>query len=174
MDEVKANIANLFKTLLMGILICGVLTACGFNPRSPTDNIPQQMRVLYLDSSNPYHPLVVQLHRTLQALNVQFTQFRKNSPVILRINDINWNAIIPPIMSTTNTITYTYVLHVTVALETKEGKRIRGPHTFSLSRTLVQNNTQLYTPNATRLMKREMTRTMVDLIYHYLTTTPNR
>lgn len=173
MDKIKAKIADLFKTLLMGILICGVLTACGFKPRSPSD-IPQQMRVLYLDSSNPYHPLVVQLRRTLKALNVQFTQFKKNAPVILQINGINWNAIIPPIVSTTNTITYTYVLHVTVALETKEGKRVRGPHTFSLSRTLVQNNAQLYTPNATRLMKREMTRTMVDLIYHYLTTTPNR
>ena len=174
MEEIKVNIANLFKMLLMGILISGVLTACSFKPRSPSD-ITQRMHVLYIDSSNPYHPLVVQLRRTLQALNVQFTQFRKNALVVLRINDINWNTSTPPIMSINNTITYTYALHVTVTLETKEGKGIRGTHTFSLSRTLVQNNIQLYTPNTTRLMKREMTKTMVDLIYHYfITTTPNQ
>lgn len=173
MGKVKANIMNLFKIPLMGILICGILTTCGFEPRSASD-INQQMRVLYLDSSNPYHPLIVQLRRTLRGLNVQFTQFRKNASVILRINDINWNVIIPPIVSITSTITYTYVLHVTVALETKEGKIIRDPRTFSLSRTLVQNNTQLYTPNATRLMKHEMIQTMVDLIYHYITTIHNR
>lgn len=173
MDEVKTNVMNLFKMLLISILICGILTACGFKPRSIND-ITQQMHVLYLDSSNPYHPLVIQLRRTLQGLNVQFTQFRKNAPVILRVNDINWNTVVPPIISITNIITYTYVLHVTVALETKAGERIRGPRTFSLSRTLVQNNIQLYTLNADRLMKREMIRTMVDLVYHYLTITSNR
>ena len=172
MDEIKANIINLFKMLLMGILICEILTACGFKPRSTSD-ITQQMHVLYLNSSNPCHPLVVQLRRTLQGLNVQFTQFRKNAPVILWINNIHWNAVIPPIVSITNAITYTYVLHVTVGLKTKEGKIILDPRTFSLSRTLVQNNTQLYTPNATNLMKREMIGTMVDLIYHYLTTARN-
>lgn len=173
MDEVKANITNLFKMLLMGILICEALAACGFKPRS-TNDIAQQMRVLYLDSSNPYHPLVVQLRRTLQGLNVQFTQCKKNAPIILWINNIHWNAVIPPIISIVNAVNYTYVLHVTVALEKKEGKIIQGPRTFSLSRTLVQNNTQPYTPNAACLMKREMIGTMVDLIYHYLTTTPNR
>ncbi|QTS83887.1 LPS-assembly lipoprotein LptE [Coxiella endosymbiont of Amblyomma nuttalli] len=171
MNEVKSNIVNLFKTLLMGILICSILVACGFKPHLPSD-ITKQMRILYLDSPNPYHPLIVQLRHMLQALNVQFTQRRKSAPVILQINNIGWDVIIPPIVPiTNNTIVYTYTLHVKVVLETKEGKKIRGPHTFSLSRTLVQNSTQLYTPNATYLMKREMTRIMVNLIYHYLITT---
>ena len=172
MNQVRENIANLLKMLLMGILVCEVLAACGFKPRSTSD-IAQQMHLLYLDSSNPYHPLVVQLRRTLQGLNVQFTQCKKSAPMILWINNINWSTVVPPIISITNAVAYTYILHVTVALETKEGKKVRGPRTFLLSHTLVQNNTQPYTPNATRLMKSEMIGTMVDLIYRYLTI-PNR
>ncbi|OYK79809.1 hypothetical protein CbuD7E6568_07755 [Coxiella burnetii] len=159
---------RLIIPLLMVIFISS-LSACGFKPRSPND-IPPQLRILYLDAPNPYDPLVVQLSRTLRALNVHLTQTREAAPVTLRIGHIGWETVIPTILYSSNATTYSYTLSVDFVVETQDGRTIKGPANLTLTRSLLQNANQVYTPNATRLMKQEMTRTMVTLIYNYLVT----
>ena len=159
---------RLIIPLLMLIFISSSLSACGFKPRSPND-IPSQLRILYLDApNNPYDPLVVQLSRTLHALNVHLTQTREAAPITLRISHIDWETVIPTILYISNTTTYSYALSVDFVVETQDGRTIKGPGNLTLTRSLLQNTNQVYTLNATRLMKREMTRTMVTLIYNHL------
>ncbi|MBW5802390.1 hypothetical protein FIV31_01320 [Coxiella endosymbiont of Ornithodoros amblus] len=158
---------RLIIPLLMVIFISSTLPACGFRPRSPND-VPPQLRILYLDAHNPYDPLVVQLSRTLRALNVHLTQTREAAPVTLRVSHISWETAIPTILYSSNATTYSYTLSVDFVVETRDGRTIKGPRNLTLIRSLLQNPNQVYTPNAAHLMKQEMTRTMVTLIYNYL------
>lgn len=157
--------------LLIGTLICSTVAGCGFKPRSSND-IPPYLRILYIDSPNPYDPLSIQLSRTLQALNVHLTKTREDAPVILRIININWEPLIPDILYSSTATLYTYLLSVNFDLETVNGQILMDPKNLTLRHRLIQNANQIYTPNATRLMKQEMIRKMVSLIYKDLVTFP--
>ena len=150
--------------VLTSILIFSTLTGCRFKSRSSKD-VPPHLRILYIDSPNPYDLLTVQLRRTFQALKVCLTRTRESAPIILRIININWKPCIPSILYSSTITPYTYLLSVNFDLETRSGHILMGPRNLILRRQLIQNTNQIYTPNATRLMKREMTRIMISLIY---------
>ena len=155
--------------MLIIILINNGLLSCGFKPRSSND-IPPRFRVLYLDSSNSYDPLVIQLSRTLRAFNVHLTKTRETAPVTLQINYIRWKIVIPAILYSSNATTYFYTLSVGLILKTQDGQPIKKLKNLTITCSLLQNSNQMYTPNATNLMKLEMTHMMIKLIYNYLTT----
>lgn len=155
---------------ILASTICITIIGCGFKKRSSND-IPYYLHTLHIESANPYDPLTIQLVRTLQALNVHFTKTRKGA-LILRISNISWMPPMPTIFYSSIATPYTYVLKVNFDLETVNGK-ILITKTLTLRRQLIQTPSQVYTPNATQLMKQEMTRTMVSLIYKYLVTLPH-
>lgn len=155
--------------LLISIFICSTL-GCGFKPRSSKD-IPSYLHILYIDSPNPYDPFTVQLNRIFKALNVYSTSTGgKNAPIIFRIINVNWEPLVPAILYSSTATSYTYLLSVNFDLETRSGQILMGPRNLTLRRRLIQNTNQIYTPNATRLMRQEMTKTMVSLIYRELVT----
>lgn len=153
--------------ILLSTSLALLLTGCGFKPRSPED-VPPALRVLYLDSPNPYAPLTVQLERALKALKVRFVNSPHEAPVTLRIVSNAFTYTLPNIVNSGMAYTYSYRLFVTYELENAKGTIIYGPRRINISRSLLQNANQLYTPNATQLMKQEVTRTTVLLIYYDL------
>ena len=161
------NIIITIFMLLISVIICSTLAGCRFILRS-SNGIPSYLRVLYINSPNPYSLFTVQLSRTFQALKVRLTETRESAPVILRIIDINWEPFIPAILYSSTVTPYTYLLSVNFDLETRSGQILIGPRNLILRRQLIQNANQIYTPNATRLMRQEMTRMMVSLIYKEL------
>ena len=164
---------KLFTFFAIGIMLCALLTGCGFHAQTPND-IPLQLRRIYLYSPNPYIPLTVQLRRILTSLNVRFTTTAKGAPVTLRIIDNKMTANIPTILYSGNANSYTYTLVTDIEIAKRNGKIIYGPKRLSISRSLLQNVNQLYTPNASALMKRELTHTMVTLIYNHITSLKTR
>lgn len=91
--------------------------SCGFQFRSPNE-IPPCLRILYLDSPDPYDPLVIQLSRILRALNVHLTNSHI-APMTLRIIQIEWKTTIPSVLYSNNAITYSYSLNVNLVIEKK-------------------------------------------------------
>ena len=155
--------------MLIIIFISSGLFSCGFRSRSPND-IPPHLRILYLDVSDSYDPLVIQLSKTLRALDVHLTKTRETAPITLRMSHIKWKTMIPSILDSNNATTYSYTLSVDLIIETKDNRPIKIPKHLSITCALLQNTNQLYTPNATNLMKKEITHMMVKLVYNYLIT----
>ncbi|AJC50636.1 Rare lipoprotein B [Coxiella endosymbiont of Amblyomma americanum] len=153
--------------ILISVLICNALVGCGFQPRLSGD-VPSCLRSIYIDSSQFCDPLIIQLRKTLQALTVHITKQKETALVILRIIDIHWKPLIPNILYSNGTTSYIYLLSVDFDLETRNGKILIGPKNITLQRHLIQNISQVYTPNANQLMKKEMVEAMVSLIYRVL------
>ena len=160
------------KTWIVPLLIIifissSSLSACGFKLRSPSD-ISLHLSTLYIDAPNPYDPLVIQISQTLRALNVHLTKTRKVASAVLQITDIEWETVIPSLLCINNATTYSYTLSVNFIVETSDRLKIRRSKNLTLTHSLLQNANQIYTRNATCLMKLEMTRMMAMLIYNYL------
>lgn len=158
---------KLFLFFLIGTVIFN-LAGCGFHSQTIQD-IPPQLRTIYLDSPNPYSPLTVQLRRTLKSINVHITQTAQAAPVTLRIISNNMTPNIPSIIYSGNATSYSYTLKTTFEIAKRNGEIIFGPKTLHISRSVLQNANQVYTPDATDLLKRELTRSMVTLIYNQIT-----
>ena len=153
--------------LFVVIFACCFFSGCGFKQPSASD-IPTELRVLYIDSLNPYSLLTIQLSRMLTSLNVHITRTEKTAPLILRIFDTRLSYDIPPITYSGNAASYNYTLTTSFELVMRNGKRILGPNELSVSQSLLQNTNQVYAPNATTLMKRELTPLLVTAIYNQL------
>jgi len=152
----------------IGFVACSLLAACGFHSQTIND-IPPQLRIIYLDSPNPYSPLAVQLRRVLASIKVHITKTAQAAPVTLSITSSKMTANIPSIIYSGNATSYSYTLVTTFKVIKRNGEVIFGPKTLSISQSLLQNANQVYTPNATVLLKKELTRTMVTLIYNEIT-----
>lgn len=159
---------NFLQTLFLGIIMGGVLVGCGFHSRSPS-NIPPQLRTVYLDTPNPYSHLSMQVRRTLESLNVHLVKSQKKAPVTIHIISSTMTHDTPTIFYSGNAVSYTYSFSVKLELLSKDGKNITGSTTLNISRSLLQNANQVYTPEATAMMERQLTTIMTSLIYNYLT-----
>src|SRR3990167_2953593 len=153
--------------LLIVTALCSMLTNCGLHSRSPSD-IPPQLHTLYLDTSNPDSHLSLQLKRTLASLDVHVVPSSTEAPVTLRIMSSAMTHDTPTIFYSGNAVSYTYSLSTTLQLVKRNGKPIAGATTLNVTRSLLQNANQVYTPEATRMMERQLTTTMTSLIYNYL------
>ena len=144
------------------------LISCGLHARSSSD-IPAELRTLYLESPNLDIPLLVELKRTLQSLGVHFTDSPASASVILRITNYTYSHDTPTLIYSGNATAYTYSLTVTFLLLKRDGKTvIFNPTHLDTSGSLLQNANQVYTPNATVLMERQLTRTMTLTLLNYL------
>ena len=152
--------------------LCCLLTACGFSPRS-ANNLSPDLHLIYIDTPNPDSPFIAQLERTLQSANVRLVNDIDDAPVTLHLTS-QWSYDIPTILNSGYATTYTYTFSTTYQLQTPTGTVITDPKNISVTRSLIQNANQVYTPEATELMKREITRTVVILLYHDLTSQNTR
>lgn len=159
--------------LLALIVFCCALSGCGFRPRSSAE-VPEALKVLYLDTPNPVSPFSVQLARTLNAVHIRLVNEPKDAPFILRILESGWQYDIPNMIYSGNAISYSYTFRVRYTLQKRSGEFLFQPKTLTVSRSLIQNANQIYTPDATMLMKREITRTMVILLYNNLVSIKTR
>lgn len=156
-----------FKSLLFFLLMSSLIAGCGFMPRSG-DELPALFRVMYLDLENPDSSLSAQLKRRLKAAHVQCVNSSSQALTLLHIHNVQWIYNPPPILFSGYAVTYTYTIHVDFSVTTPQGKILLGPKQLTVTRHLTQNANQVYVPEAEPLMKKEMIRTLVNLIYSQL------
>lgn len=149
------------------VILTLVVSSCGFHTRAAS-NIPMLYRKMYLETDFPYDSLTTQLKDQLTAVKIALVD-DKNTPVTLRLGAPKFTHDMPSVSSSSYAVTYTYTLSISVTLITKDGTVLAGPKTFNASDGLMLNANQIYTTSAAPLLKRELERNIIDLIYHWLT-----
>ena len=143
------------------------LTACAFHPRNAED-IPLQLKTIYLNTDNPYSEFTTQLKNMLQSLDIKLAKSRFRAPYQIRIKHYKFTQSHPALTTTMLAVTFTYSLRLNLSIYNKAGKSIIGPLKLSTSRTVVQNASQVYTPGTATLAKQELRRDLISRIYYVL------
>lgn len=160
----------LLATVLFAMMI---ISGCGFQFRNPND-LPSQLHTIYLSSTRPNDMLIIQLQRTLEALNVHFVNSPDKAPVTLKISNISYQHNNPNVISTITAISYLVSLDATVTLLDSNNKPILPPYQLHVARNVILNTNQILIPNILRDAAHNLTREGVNLIYYWLTTANNR
>lgn len=152
--------------ILVLISMTVVLSACGFHLRGQS-LIPPQLKVLFLQSSEPYGKFTLLLKNQLHAMGVVFENNPKNAPYTLNIIKASLTQTITSISE--NTLIRTYVVTASVTYNIEDNKnRIVIPETSLTGiSTYTTNDNQLN--GDMQVFKQEGNELYRDIIFRMLT-----
>lgn len=157
-----------FKTLYKRfslILLCLVLTACGFHLRGHVP-LPPQLRFLFLQCVDPFSPLSKQLAQALCSSGIHLAPNSKAAPVTLQILTDNFGQSMSNIGTGGQLTTYNLVYNVCFQLVDANGRIILPPQTVTTTRVYsVASNLILANTSALTCLEEDMRR---DLIFQIL------
>lgn len=168
LSNMKKSIAILW--LLFGVLL---LSSCGFHPRRASE-IPPQLHTLYIETQQPYNPLITQLKDMLRSLDVNIVKKPAQAAYTLHIDKIAFSQSNPPITTTRLAVSFTYSLSVSVQISISKGKDVTRKKVLSATRSISQNASQVYTPGTATLARHELRRDIISQIYYLLISNDTR
>jgi outer membrane lipopolysaccharide assembly protein LptE/RlpB len=162
----------IFRILFIAA-ISMVLSNCGFKPRS-SDDISPNLHTMYLDTNEVSEQITADTARMLTALGVKLVQTESEAPVTLSLSKSKINTEMPVVLYSGISTTYTYTLSLDISLSTHNHQSIIKDHTITTSRSLTYNTNQTGTPIFSPVIRRELNRNMVNLIYYNLSNKPTK
>lgn len=155
------------KTLLalFFIFLTIPLSGCGFHLRG-YEPLPPQLKVIYLQTSEPYSAFIKQLKKTLYDVGVLLTENSDQSAVTLEINSAILTQTPTNFGSNGQVTTYLLTYTVTFQLLDRHGKTILGPESVTTtSNYSITSNQILGDMNAQQNLESDLRR---DAIYQLL------
>ena len=167
----KISIGWAFKHLgflLVLITLSLLTTGCYWHLRNANE-IPPQLKVIYLDAEYLESRFDVQLLDLLRALRITLVQKPQAAPYTLHVFDYSLQHNNAVVSSTNVAITYVYTLAVSVSITGPNGQIIVPPHQIRASRSVTVNTNQIFTVNSTSVFQQDLQREGINLIYYWLT-----
>jgi LPS-assembly lipoprotein len=115
--------------------ICLLLSGCGFHLRGSFTLAPP-LKLMYLQTSDPYGELAHNLRQSLAATGVVFTDTPRQATTILEILHENTSQQLLSVGGTQQTRQYNLVLSVVFQVTTPQGKMIIPQQTVSITQAL--------------------------------------
>ena len=131
----------LYKTLLcLGLSL--LLSACGFHLRG-SQNLPPQLKQIYIESTQPYAPFEQALRAALQSSNIQVVNAPNKEAFILKITKKSLSTTLISLSLSTQVTQYNLVYAVTYELIDPKGRIIIPTETLSSANTYAVNTNQM-------------------------------
>lgn len=166
----KSRYEIVYHTLfyLLCVVFCLNLSACGFKLRG-SSVLPPQLKVLYLESEDPYGNLETILRSSLQTAGIELVESKDQAPLVLHVLKPILTTSAGTIGTSSQTRVYNVNYNVTMKLENPQGASLVSPMVFSASRSLVLSANQLITSNnQLSQLEQEMYRDIVSQMYNRL------
>lgn len=155
--------------LLLVLINLSLLTGgCYWHLRNANE-IPPQLKVIYLDAEYLENRFDAQLLDLLRALRITLAPKPQAAPYTLHVFDYSLQHNNPVVSSTNVAITYVYTLAVTVSITGANGRIIVPPHQIRATRSIIVNTNQIFTVNSTSVFEQDLQREGINLIYYWLT-----
>ncbi len=155
--------------LLLVLINLSLLTSgCYWHLRNANE-LPPQLKVIYLDAEYLESRFDVQLLDLLRALRITLAPKPQAAPYTLHVFDYSLQHNNPVVSSTNVAITYVYTLAVTVSITGANGRIVVPPHQIRATRSIIVNTNQIFTVNSTSVFEQDLQREGINLIYYWLT-----
>lgn len=150
----------------VSLLLCLLLSACGFHLQSQ-QSLPPQLKALYFKDNTPYHALNRQLKNTLRHLNTTLVCQPNQAPFTLEILSIHENTqeIGNTLNNSISTRAYLLTSYLTFTITRADGSEVVAPLTVNASRHFVlPGNVLLDNSDEQNIAKTALQQTLIDLL----------
>ncbi len=150
------------------ILLTVFLSACGFRFRNQHE-LPQQLRILYLQSNDPYGPFTISLKQALRSSGVELVDAASEASITLDLQSAHTTVIANSIGPSSQARVYSVNYTVIFALLNSVGAIILPAQHIVVNDTLTLNANQLLdSNNQLKILEEEMRREAIRQIYNRL------
>lgn len=141
--------------LIAAILLALTLASCGFQPRGET-SLALPLQTLYLESSDPYGELAMNLKQYLKASHVKIVAAPKEASTVLEIISEQTGQQLLSVGGTQQTRQYNLTLTVQFQITHPNGAVLVPPQTVAEARTIpiLANQTLAGSNEATNLYRK--------------------
>ncbi len=153
--------------LVLASIITLTLVGCGFHLRN-AQNFPPTLHRLYLESANPYSNFQSLLYDNLRALHVVLVAKPQEAPITLTIVENVLSHSDPGLVSTNMAVPYSFTLTTIAELKSSKGEIIAGPATFTTTRTIVLNSSQVLNSSIGLSTQQDIIRNNIAKLYFWL------
>lgn len=130
------------------LFICLSLSGCGFHLRGHGP-LPPQLRVLHLQTNNPYTAFSKQLRQALCSTGIQLVDNPSAAPVTLQILGDNFGQAVTSIGSSQQVTTYALSYTISYQINDANGHTIIGPQTIIANRSYQIASNQILADTST-------------------------
>lgn len=157
------------KKVLTLIVLTLFLSSCGFQPRSDA-TFPMPLRVLYLNSNNPYGLFESELKKSLQSAGVTMVENPDQARFILQISQSNLALALASVGTSNQATIYNATYTVTMNLTNNKAQTLIPTQTIKSITTLIVNPQQaLSSTNQAELVRQQLQRETIIKIFDILT-----
>lgn len=158
--------ARLFHFSVIISVICLLLSGCGFHLRSAAD-FPASLKTLHLISKNVNAAITSELRRQLIASGVSLTS-NPNAPYTLSLMNSHINTKLPTVFDSNAASIVIYTITVSSMKLTNQKHKALIDTSIMARQSVVYNVNQVGTAVITPLMRRTLTRQVVNSIFNRL------
>lgn len=159
---------QLFLIAVTGMLVATVLSACGFQLRGQ-NKLPSELKMVYIESSQPYHSLVTSLKNRLQASAIQVAEQPQQAQLTVVIEPQELTHQVTSASASNEVRNYWLTYPVTFTVLDRHGKVIIAQETLTVGRHYVANQDQIRSDNQEmQLIKQQMERELISLLFNRL------
>jgi LPS-assembly lipoprotein len=163
-----------------------LLSACGFHLQT-TNNLPKQLKTLYLTGNTPYSSFTQTLREQLASSGIRVVDSSKQAPFSLRVSNPRLSTSLTTLNTSQQTRDYTVTYSAGFSLESRSGKPVLPAFSLSTSTTQTMFSGQLLS-NSSQLSitQQELERQLIQQLFlrlsaedttraieHYLKQHPN-
>lgn len=152
-------------------LLAAQLMGCGFTLRGHTP-LPHALRVLHVQSHDPYGDLTKQLRQTLKTSGATLTTSASQAPITLEILGDNFSQQVSAISGSTQLVQYQFLYTVTYQVLNRNGEILISPTLVTATRHYSTNTNQMLgSSDEQNLLRQAMRRDVVAQILYRLNST---
>lgn len=158
------------KRLVTLILICLMLTGCGFHLRAASD-FPSALKQLYFSSDSSYSRLSVELLTLFQAAKLHLVKKQSQTRFSLIVTRDHFAFSRPDIVNLSLPTNINFLQSVNIEIHDNVTHKTIASNYFEVDRSLTLNASQIYTATSNDAVRQELNRELATLIYYWLTST---
>lgn len=144
----------MFKTITLSrhvrylciLMMLSLVTACGFHLRTQAI-FPTALNPLYVQSSDPYGALTLELKQILRSQGIQLVEHRKEAKYTLEIRNQSTSTSTLSQSASSSTTQYILYYNLTYAITKQDGTVAFGPKTITSQRNYTVNQAQVLSSN---------------------------
>lgn len=152
---------------LMIVATCFLMAGCGLHARTNA-SFPAELKQFYFSSERPYSIISIQLKQLFKSMGAVLVPHPTEAKFTILISRDHFAYNRPDVVNSSLPTTMNYSQTAKISIIENKNNDVIASQLFTTSQSLTLNAGQIYTTNANDLIKQELNRDLISLIYYWI------
>jgi hypothetical protein len=148
-------------------IFCLCMTGCAFHARSKS-MIASELYQVYFEPERPYSELSIQIKSFFDSLGIKLVKNKSQAPFSIIVSNDLFSYSRPDIVDASLPTTLNFSQTAFIEILNNHSHKVVASREFNADQSLTLNANQIYTADSNSLIRQQLNRQIVSLIYYWL------